>query len=225
MAKKYYAVKVGLTTGIFKTWEECEASVKGYPGALYKSFKSEAEAIAYMGWTGKQLTFDNMADVDQEDSTPISNEEAPKENIPFSNSVKAVAYVDGSFNSETNVYGYGVVMFHDNRELHFFDSDDDKEMAEMRNVAGEICGSMAAMQYAVDNGISYLTIVYDYMGIAKWCTGEWKTNKSGTKNYKKFYDQAKKKVNISFEKVKGHSGDEFNDLADSLAKKAAGIEE
>ena len=57
MAKKYYAVKVGLSTGIFETWEECEASVKGYPGALYKSFKSKSEAYEYMGWDGQQLSF------------------------------------------------------------------------------------------------------------------------------------------------------------------------
>ena len=38
------------------------------------------------------------------------------------------------------------------------------------------------------------------------------------------YEQAKKKVNITFEKVKGHSGDKYNDLADSLAKAACGVE-
>ena len=27
MAKKYYAVKVGLTPGIYKTWPECQANV------------------------------------------------------------------------------------------------------------------------------------------------------------------------------------------------------
>ena len=62
------------------------------------------------------------------------------------------------------------------------------------------------------------------MGIAKWCTGEWKTNKDGTIAYKKFYDKIRKKVDITFEKVKGHSGDKYNDLADKLAKKACGIE-
>ena len=31
------------------------------------------------------------------------------------------------------------------------------------------------------------------------------------------------KLDISFVKVRGHSGDKYNDMADELAKKAAGI--
>ena len=41
---KVYAVRVGKTPGIYYTWAECEAQVKGYPGAAYKSFSNEAEA-------------------------------------------------------------------------------------------------------------------------------------------------------------------------------------
>ena len=230
MAKKYYAVKVGLTTGIFETWEECKASVNGYPGALYKSFNTLAEAHAYMGWNGQQLNLFDVANSMDElvhekiDYTPEQNETAPDTEKPFSNSLTAVAYVDGSFNASTGIFGYGVVMFHNSRELHLNDSFDDEEMASMRNVAGEIYGSMAAMEYAIKNNVKNLTIFYDYMGISKWCTGEWKTNKKGTILYKKYYEQAKKKVNITFEKVKGHSGDKYNDLADRLAKDACGIE-
>ena len=137
MSKKYYAVKVGKTTGVFETWEECEASVKGYPGALYKSFKSEAEAYAYMGWSGQQLTFDNLHEV-QDQSGPLSNEETPDEDMPYSNTVKAVAYVDGSYNEETKVFGYGVVMFYKGEELRMKDSSKDEDLVDMRNVAGEI---------------------------------------------------------------------------------------
>jgi len=36
--KKFYAVKRGLNTGIFNTWEECEKQVIGVEGALFKSF-------------------------------------------------------------------------------------------------------------------------------------------------------------------------------------------
>lgn len=234
MAQKYYAVKIGKTTGVFETWEECKLSVDGYPNALYKSFKSLSDAYAYMGWSGKQLSlFDsdssegqiNVFDMDSNKSyhTPLSNENTPDFDIPFSNSVKAVAYVDGSYNQVTKEFGYGVVMFHNGKEFHLSESFNDEEMASMRNVAGEIYGSMAAMEYAIQNKIPNLTIYYDYMGISKWCTGEWKTNKKGTILYKKYYEQAKKKVSISFEKVKGHSGDKYNDLADSLAKEACGI--
>lgn len=226
MAKKYYAVKVGLTTGIFETWEECKASVDGYPGALYKSFKDLAEAHAYMGWSGQQLSIFDMNTIDDQapiDETPVQNEAAPDLDKPFSNSINAVAYVDGSYNEATKEFGYGVVMFYNGEEIHLKDSFDNEEMASMRNVAGEIYGSMAAMDFAIKNGIKNISIYYDYMGISKWCTGEWKTNKAGTIAYKKYYDQAKKKVNVTFEKVKGHSGDKYNDLADKLAKESVGV--
>lgn len=47
--------------------------------------------------------------------------------------------------------------------------------------------------------------------------------KDGTKFYKKFYDDAIQKVDIQFVKVKGHSGDKYNELVNDLAKKAFNI--
>lgn len=223
MAKKYYAVKVGMKTGIYETWDECKANVDSYPGALYKSFKNITDAYAYMGWEGKQMSlFDMETDCSTDNDT--SDTITYDSNMPITTAAKAIAYVDGSFNSETKVFGYGVVMFHNGKEIHLSNAYDDEEMASMRNVAGEIYGSLAAMEYAMENNVKKLSIYYDYMGIAKWCTGEWKTNKKGTIAYKKYYDRAKKKVDITFEKVKGHSGNKYNDLADKLAKKACGIE-
>ncbi len=223
MTKKYYAVKVGATTGIFETWEECKASVDGYPGALYKSFKNISDAYAYLGWEGQQISIFNMDSfADSSKTTGITKETHDSDN-PLSTAAKAVAYVDGSFNKETNVFGYGVVLFHNGEELHFSQAFDDPEMASMRNVAGEIYGSIAAMRYAVEHKIKNLSIYYDYMGIAKWCTGEWKTGKAGTIAYKKYYDKIKHKVKVTFYKVKGHSGDKYNDLADKLAKEVCGI--
>ena len=52
-------------------------------------------------------------------------------------------------------------------------------------------------QYALDNGISEITLVHDYQGISCWCTGEWKANKAGTIKYQQFYLEAKKLINIS----------------------------
>jgi len=41
MAKeKYYVVWKGRTRGVFSTWKECSAQVKGYTGARYKAFES-----------------------------------------------------------------------------------------------------------------------------------------------------------------------------------------
>lgn len=48
-AKRYYAVKRGKSTGIFRTWEECRACVEGVPGAEYKGFAELEEAESYLG--------------------------------------------------------------------------------------------------------------------------------------------------------------------------------
>jgi ribonuclease HI len=53
MKKKYYAVKVGKTPGIYETWEECSANVTGFPGAIYKSFGTIEEAEAFAGISTK----------------------------------------------------------------------------------------------------------------------------------------------------------------------------
>lgn len=196
MAKKFYAVRKGYKNGIYETWDECKAQVIGFSGAVYKSFPTLNEAEAYM-----------------------NNEVANGNNV----TAEAVAYVDGSYDLKTKRFSCGVVMFHEGDEHHLSESFDDAELAEMRNVAGEIKGAEKAMQYCLERDIKSLNIYHDYEGVAKWCTGEWQAKKTGTKAYKTFYNIASEKIQIQFIKVKGHSGDKYNELADQLAKKALGL--
>lgn len=207
MAGKFYAVKAGRQTGIFNSWEECKRQVDGYPSASYKSFKTAAEAAAYIGLIPNQ--------------TAIAN--ANNSPADFVTDNTAIAYVDGSYNISTCEYGYGVVFFYNGEEIHLKKGFPKDELAAMRNVAGEIKGSEAAISYAVSKHISSIKIYHDYEGISKWCTGEWKANKEGTIAYRDFYNNAKKQLKIEFVKVKGHSGDTYNDIADRLAKEAAHV--
>lgn len=49
MAKtKFYAVRKGKRTGIFTSWTECEAFVKGFEGAEFKSFPTEEDCKKYL---------------------------------------------------------------------------------------------------------------------------------------------------------------------------------
>lgn len=45
---KYYAVQVGLKTGVFTSWGECQQYITGFPGAKYKSFLSREDAQAFV---------------------------------------------------------------------------------------------------------------------------------------------------------------------------------
>lgn len=42
--KKFYVVWKGVKPGVYNTWSECEQQIKGFVGALYKSYPSLQEA-------------------------------------------------------------------------------------------------------------------------------------------------------------------------------------
>ena len=207
--KKFYAVKQGRKTGMFLTWDDCKKQVMGYPGAIYKSFGTKEEAEEYLGLgAGENGESETTDGENKEDSTVTDAVEI---------------YVDGSYHVATKEFSYGMVILIDGKEEKFSQKMTDPELAQMRNVAGEIKGSEAAMQYALDHEIPSIIIYHDYQGIASWCNGDWKANKPGTIAYRDFYRKASQKVKIQFRKVKGHSNNKYNDMVDRLAKEALGI--
>lgn len=199
MPSKYYAVKVGKKPGIYDNWNACKAVVDGFPGAVYKSFKTRQEAEDFLK--------------ESPDRKMTSEQKMPE----------VYAFVDGSFHAGTKVYGYGGFLVHHGKKEVLQGSGNEPEMASMRNVAGEVLGSMAAMRLAQELGLEELTIYYDYMGIEMWATGAWKRNKAGTIAYYDYVNSIRGKLKINFVKVKGHSGVEGNEEADRLAKEAVGI--
>ncbi|MDO4458487.1 MAG: ribonuclease H family protein [Clostridia bacterium] len=203
MPKKYYAVKSGRKTGIFLTWSECKEQIDGFPSAVYKSFLKKEEAENWLNSSSGVAT--------QKDEKEVFDDDT------------AIAYVDGSFRQDTGEFSSGAVLFYKGKAFRFSKKFSDPEMAEMRNVAGEIMGSVSVIRYCLNNNIGKIVVYHDYEGIARWATGDWKAKKAGTQAYREFCLDAMSKMEINFRKVKGHSGDKYNDMADKLAKEALGI--
>lgn len=201
---KYYAVRKGKSTGIFTTWKECSEQVIGVKDAEYKSFQTEEEAIRYL-----------------------------KEGVPFSANKsydklaenEMVCYVDGSFNEKTNTCGYGIISFTDMGKQEDAAVVPIHGMEQYRNVTGEVFGSLTAMKNAIHEGKTELYLHYDYTGIRHWALGEWKRNNELTEWYHDQYQALKDQLTVHFIKVKGHTGDLYNERADQLAKEAVGLQQ
>lgn len=204
---KFYAVKKGIVSGIFFNWKVCSKMVSKVPDALYKSFPTIEEALTFMGLLNPDNKTENTTNSEQDNLSSKG---------PY-------AYVDGSFNETTGVYGYGVILVDGEERYDFSGSGNDKDFAAMRNVAGEVLGARRAINEAIAVGLKEITIYYDYQGIECWATGVWRRNKQGTIEYHDFVQKARELIDIKFVKVKAHSGVTLNEKVDKLAKTAVGL--
>lgn len=195
----YYAVRKGRKPGIYRSWDECKMEVTGFKGAEYKKFDNRQEAESFI--------------LDKEMGINVS--ELTKD--------QAIFYVDGSYNITTKEFSYGIVMLEDVRESYYNEKFQDPELSEQRNVAGEVYGAMKAMEMGLMAKKKKIYIFFDYKGIRAWALGEWKRNIKLTQDYKAYYDSIKNDIEVEFVKVKAHSNDKYNDMADRLAKDALGI--
>lgn len=230
MAGKFYGVHKGKEGNkIYTTWAEAEANVKGIKGVTYKSFPTLKEAEDFINGGGVYKKLDTLKEsnnVIKKDTNKEIEQETEKEyvreNTEDNNSNEYKAYVDGSFKEGRKCYGYGLVILKGDTLIYSEKGAEAlEEYVTMRNVAGEVKGAMKAMDYALNNKIDLLHIYYDYMGVECWAKGTWKRNNVLTRSYYNYYNgEIKNRVQIQFHKVRGHSGDKFNDLADKLAKEA-----
>ena len=205
MAKKYYAIAKGKSgiPKIVETWTECQKEVIGCKGAKYKSFASKEEAEKFISIHENGGSFEEVK----------GNEEVKDDLIYI--------YVDGSFMVSKENYSYGFLVVK-NDEILYEDNGVgyDEEAIALRNVSGEVEGAMKAIEYAIENGYKDIVLCYDYQGIESWALGTWKRNNRITQNYNEFMQEKFKLIKVRFKKIKGHSGNKFNDRADILAKKA-----
>ena len=130
------------------------------------------------------------------------------------------AYVDGSYQDELKRYAFGCVFLPPWGSIYLaWGNGDNPETVSMRNVTGEMLGAMYAVRTAMKNGFRAIDLYYDYEGIEKWVTGEWKAKKEHTKKYAQAMREWGGQIRITFHKVAAHTKVEYNELADQTAKR------
>lgn len=209
---KFYAIKSGQdpvtknSVGglILRSWEEAQPYVTGVAGVEYKSFTSEDDANAYLRGEGGEV------------STSLEMQPG----VLYS-------YVDGSFNANIPNYSFGMCCVLDGDVVHMDKGlGNNAEAIKMQQIGGELLGAINTLLYAKKNGHQHVVILHDYLGVANHATGTWKRSEDFSKTYYNWMQNFFKSnpvMKVNFLKVDAHTGNDFNEIADGLAKLAAGI--
>lgn len=105
--QKYYVVWHGRKSGVFDTWKSCEAHVKGFPGAKYKSFATKQQAEeAYSKQSSDFVGRDKK-------KPELIDEQKRLYGTPIQQSIS----VDGACNSRTGQAEYRGVYTHNAKEI------------------------------------------------------------------------------------------------------------
>ena len=95
--KKYYAVAVGRSPGIYEDWPSAESQVKGFAGARYKGFADRSEAEVW------------LADPTAPPRAAASPAPAPPQ-PPLARAGAVIVHSDGGCIDNPGPGGYGVVI-------------------------------------------------------------------------------------------------------------------
>ena len=133
--------------------------------------------------------------------------------------MSVIIYTDGSF--KDNTIGWAFVVVNQKKVVYTENgviATPEPSLLKIRNIAGEMKAVMQAVSWAIHHSYGRVLIRHDYIGLSHWIHGKWKTKNQHTKQYKDW--MLSEPVQILFHHVPGHSGNEYNDLADKLAKEA-----
>jgi len=124
------------------------------------------------------------------------------------------AYVDGSYRNGR--IGYGWVVYRDG-VLQHEDFGTATEFENMRQVVGELKATIEALKWCEVQDLQSVHLHYDYEGIEKWATGDWRAKNACTERYRRLISESP--VDIDWVKEDAHTGVTGNERADRLAKK------
>lgn len=128
-------------------------------------------------------------------------------------------YTDGACQVSTNSGGIGIVFVSKDKVIYQYN----KHFNNVTNNQMEILAIVYAL-HAISKPMDFITIVSDSQYALGCINKGWQRKKN--QNYWKLFDKVYQKAqtfcsNISFEWVKGHNTDKYNNLADQLAVEAS----
>ena len=127
-----------------------------------------------------------------------------------------ILYTDGACKTSDKTGGWAFVVIKNNNKIYSeFNSIDDTTNNRM-----EIYSVIKATDWLINNNITQpVTIISDSMYVIGTIMQGWKRNKNH--DLWELLDNNVKKLDVKLEHTKGHSGDKWNELCDSLAVAAS----
>lgn len=214
--KKFYAVAVGRTPGIYTNWPAAEAQVKGFAGAKFKGFASQAEAE---GWLDDPVYSRRVPEKRPESERPLLDIATAEDGV--------VVYTDGGCINNPGPGGYGVVIL-DGGEV----GERSGGFRLTTNNRMELMACLVALQELAGTErpvILHSDSSYVVNGIEKgwargWRARGWRKSDGQPALNADLWAELlmlSESLSVTFRWVKGHAGNIHNERCDVLATTSA----
>lgn len=235
MQKKFYAVRSGRRTGIFKSWDECRAQVDGFPGARYKGFPTEEEARRWLQEPQPLQALFEGGEPGALPSAAVRRAARPRAPRQATDSAPAPAlpgdvchvYTDGScLRNPNGPGGWAVCIVEANAAMQTLSGGH----PSTTNNRMEMTAAIEALRHIPKNRPLQLATDSQYLknGITKWIYSwkkrGWKKADGSPVLNRDLWQELDALIvgrSITFQWLKGHASHKYNEICDTLAKKEA----
>jgi ribonuclease H-related protein len=159
--KVYVVTEPPQIRGIYATWRECEAAVKGVRGARFQAVATREQAEAMLRGEGTALTPGLWAFVDGNHLGGVGVVIVEKIGDEEESVVE-----QGGFTVAEVLAGAGISLLSSKKAI----SD---ALGRLRNILAELAAFYLALTLAPEGAT--VTVVHDYEGIGAWMEERWKT--------------------------------------------------
>jgi ribonuclease HI len=147
--------------GIYRTWPECEAKVRGVRGARFQAVASLEQAEAMLRGEGTALTPGLWAFVDGNHLGGVGVVLVQKVDDEQESVLE-----QGAYTVVEVLAGAGIPLLASKTQIN-------EALGRLRNILAELTALYLALTLAPEG--SPVTIVHDYEGVGAWMDGRWKT--------------------------------------------------